>query len=178
MDGPRFRRGAPPQISQALRALLFPQAMITAPATTPPTQPSRGGGHARYYALPTRTEAVVSNSVITYTVPICHKDASVLFDPGSTYSYVSSYFASYLCVSRDSLSSPVHVSTPVGDSIIFDCVYRSCLIVLSGCETRADLLLLGIADFNVILGMYWLSPYHAILVCHSKTVTLAMPGLP
>ncbi|XP_070010054.1 uncharacterized protein [Nicotiana sylvestris] len=30
-------------------------------------------------------------------------------------------------------------------------------------------------DFDVILGIDWLSPYHAILDCHAKTVTLAMP---
>ncbi|XP_070036550.1 uncharacterized protein [Nicotiana tomentosiformis] len=28
-----------------------------------------------------------------------------------------------------------------------------------------------------VLGMEWLSPYHVILDCHAKTVTLAMPGL-
>ncbi|XP_059311479.1 uncharacterized protein LOC132063063 [Lycium ferocissimum] len=33
-------------------------------------------------------------------------------------------------------------------------------------------------DFNVIWGISWLSPHYAILYCHSKTVTLAMPGAP
>ncbi|XP_070041104.1 uncharacterized protein [Nicotiana tomentosiformis] len=33
-------------------------------------------------------------------------------------------------------------------------------------------------EFDVILGMYWLLPYHAILDCHAKTTTLAMPGFP
>ncbi|XP_070050504.1 uncharacterized protein [Nicotiana tomentosiformis] len=32
-------------------------------------------------------------------------------------------------------------------------------------------------DFDVILGMDWLSPYHVILDYHAKTVTLAMPWL-
>ncbi|XP_070028979.1 uncharacterized protein [Nicotiana sylvestris] len=32
-------------------------------------------------------------------------------------------------------------------------------------------------DFEVTLGMYWLSPYHAILYCLIKTVTLAILGL-
>ncbi|XP_070050736.1 uncharacterized protein [Nicotiana tomentosiformis] len=31
--------------------------------------------------------------------------------------------------------------------------------------------------FDGILGMNWLSPHHAILDCHAKTVTLAMPSL-
>ncbi|XP_070040670.1 uncharacterized protein [Nicotiana tomentosiformis] len=138
----------------------------------------RWGGQARYYALPTRTEVVASDSVITSIVPVCHRYASVLFDPGSTYSYVSSYFAPYLGVSCDSLSSHVYVSTPVGDSIVVDCMYRWCLVVLGGFETRSDLLLFSMVDFDIILGMNWLSPYHSILDYHAKTVTLAMPGLP
>ncbi|XP_070031099.1 uncharacterized protein [Nicotiana tomentosiformis] len=163
--------------------------MVTAPVATPLAQLAkgggrtgrgrpRGGGQARYYALPARTEVVSSNSVIPSIVLVCHRDASVLFDPGSTYSYMSSYFAPYLGVSRVSLSSPIYVSIHVGYSIIVDYVYQSCLVFLGGFETRADLLLLCMVDFNIILGMDWLSPYHAILDCHDKTVTLAMLGLP
>ncbi|XP_070055050.1 uncharacterized protein [Nicotiana tomentosiformis] len=190
-DWPRFRRGAPSQISQARLIPQGPQisqVMITAPVATPPAQPARGGGRtgrgqtrgegqARYYALPARTEAVASYSVITCIVPVCHRDAYVLFDPGSTYSYVSSYFAPCLGASHNSLSSFVYVSTPVGDSIIVDRVYRSFLIAISYFETIADLLLLNMVDFDIILGMDWLSPYHAILDCYTKTVMLAMPDL-
>ncbi|XP_070002181.1 uncharacterized protein [Nicotiana sylvestris] len=106
-------------------------------------------------------------------VLICHRDASALFDPGSTYSYVSSYFALYLDISRDPLSS-VYVSMLVGDSIIVEHVYRSCLVIIGGFEASIDLLLLNMVDFDVILGIDWLSAYHVILYCHAKTVTLAM----
>ncbi|XP_070034381.1 uncharacterized protein [Nicotiana tomentosiformis] len=106
------------------------------------------------------------------------RDASILFDPGSTYSYVSSYFASYLVVPRDSLSAPVFVSTPVGDAIFVDHVYRSCVVTLGSLETHVDLLLFDMVDFDVILGMDWMSPYHAILNCHANMVTLALQGFP
>ncbi|XP_070032241.1 uncharacterized protein [Nicotiana tomentosiformis] len=33
-------------------------------------------------------------------------------------------------------------------------------------------------DFDVIFAVDWLSPYHAILDYHAKTMTLAMPALP
>ncbi|XP_070045296.1 uncharacterized protein [Nicotiana tomentosiformis] len=66
----------------------------------------------------------------------------------------------------------------MGDSIIVDRVYRSCVMALGGYEMRVDLLLLSIVDFNVILGIDWLSPRHAILDCHAKTVTLAMSRFP
>ncbi|XP_070008632.1 uncharacterized protein [Nicotiana sylvestris] len=163
--------------------------MITTPVDTPPTQPVRGGGRGgrgcprgggqdKYYALPARTEAVTSNSFITGIILVCHRDASVLFDPGSTYSYVSSYFASHLSVPIDSLSTSIYVSTLVRDSLIVDRIYRSCLVTLRDFETRADLLLLSMVDFDIIFGMDWFSPHYAILDCHAKIVMLAMPGVP
>ncbi|XP_070010305.1 uncharacterized protein [Nicotiana sylvestris] len=185
-DFPRKSRDVPPQTSQPQRAPESSQAMITAAVAAPPTHPAIGGGRggrgcprgrvqARYYAIPARTEVY---SIITGIVLVCHRDASILFDPGSTYSYVSSYLSLHLGVSRDSLSSPIYVSTPMGDSLIVDHVYRSCLIDHSGFETRADLLLLSMVDFNVILGMDWFSAHHVILGCHTKTVRLAMLGVP
>ncbi|XP_070054545.1 uncharacterized protein [Nicotiana tomentosiformis] len=69
------------------------------------------------------------------------------------------------------------MSTPVGDSVVVDRIYRSCIVTFCGSK-RADLLLLDMNDFEVILGMDWLSPYHAFLDCHTKNVTLAMPELP
>ncbi|XP_070045365.1 uncharacterized protein [Nicotiana tomentosiformis] len=168
--------------------------MLTVPATTLPARPARGKGHvargrprcggqsghalARLYAIPTRPDAITSGAVITSTIFICWRDALVLFDPGSTYSYVSSLFAPYLDVSRESLGVPVYVSKPLGDLVVVYWVCRSCVVTFCGYETRVDLLLLDMVDFEVILGMDWLSPYHAILDCYAKTVTLAMPEFP
>ncbi|XP_070049216.1 uncharacterized protein [Nicotiana tomentosiformis] len=73
--------------------------------------------------------------------------------------------------------SSVHVSTSVGNTIIMDRVYRSCGVTIGGLETRVDLLLLSMVNFDMILGIDWLSPCHAVLDCHAKTVTLEMPGL-
>ncbi|XP_070041126.1 uncharacterized protein [Nicotiana tomentosiformis] len=77
-----------------------------------------------------------------------------------------------------SLGIPVYVSTHVGDFVIVDRIYRSCIVTFCSYETRADLLLLDMTDFEVILSIGWLSPYHAILDCHAKDVTLAMLELP
>ncbi|XP_070049955.1 uncharacterized protein [Nicotiana tomentosiformis] len=85
-DCPRLRKGAPPLTTQALRMPPGPQAsqsMVITPDATPPAQLARGegrasrgrprrGGQARYYALPARTVAVASNSVITSIVLAQH----------------------------------------------------------------------------------------------------------
>ena len=78
----------------------------------------------------------------------------------------------------ESLAEPVHVSTPVGEFLIVDQVLRSCLVTIKGYDTRDDLIMLDMIDFDVILGMDWLSPYHVVLDCYAKTVTLSMPGVP
>ena len=45
-----------------------------------------------------------------------------------------------------------------------------------GSNTHVDLVILKMVDFDVILGMTWLSPNFAILDCNAKTVTLSKPG--
>ncbi|MBX4377745.1 hypothetical protein K4H02_22060, partial [Mycobacterium tuberculosis] len=49
---------------------------------------------------------------------------------------------------------------------------------MAGYDTWVDLIILGMVDFDVFLGIDWLSPYHVVLDCNAKTVTLAMPGVP
>ncbi|XP_070036961.1 uncharacterized protein [Nicotiana tomentosiformis] len=166
-DCPRLKRGAPLQIAQAPRIPQGPhglQAMVAALVASPPALPARGGGQAgrgrprwegqtRFYAFFGRTEAIATDAVITSIVSVYRRDASVLFDPGSTYSYVSSYFARYLDISHDSLRALVYMSTPVGHSITADHAYQSYLFVIGGYETRVDILLLRMVDFDIILGM-------------------------
>ncbi|XP_070010715.1 uncharacterized protein [Nicotiana sylvestris] len=69
---------------------------------------------------------MASDVVIIGIVSVCHRDASVLFDHGSTYSYVSSYFAHFLDMPRESLVISVHVSTTV------DCHAKTVALAMMG----------------------------------------------
>ncbi|XP_070039113.1 uncharacterized protein [Nicotiana tomentosiformis] len=125
------------------------QPMLTGLVATPVVRPPRGGGQvgrghprgggqpgegqsvgapARFYAFPARPDTEASDVVISSIISACGKDASVLFDPGSTYSDVLSLFAPFLGFSRESLSAHVYMSTPVGDSVVVNRIYRSCII--------------------------------------------------
>ncbi|XP_070037014.1 uncharacterized protein [Nicotiana tomentosiformis] len=158
--------------------------VIIAPVVALAVRPPRGGGKvgrggprggnqssgapSRFYAFPARPDAVASDVVITCIISICDRDVTILFDPGSMYSYVSSLFAHFLGVPRESLGTPLYVSTPVGDFVIVDRIYQSCIMTFCGYDTRVDLLLLDMIDFEFILGMDWLSPYHVVLDCHAR----------
>ena len=91
---------------------------------------------------------------------------------------MSVYFTSHLGISSELLEVPLRVSTPVGDSSVVDQVYRSCVVTIQGLDTQVDLIFLYLLDFDVILGMDWLSPRHAVLDCYAKTVNLGVPGIP
>ena len=101
----------------------------------------------------------------------------MLFDPGSTFSYVSTYFAAEFDMLCDSMAVPIRVSTLVGEPLVVDQVYQSYLVSLAVYDTWVDLTILGMVDFDVILRMNWLTTYHAILDCNAKTVTIAMPSV-
>lgn len=47
---------------------------------------------------------------------------------------------------------PMCVSTPVGNSLVVDQVYRSCLKSILECDTRANLIVLDLLNFDMILG--------------------------
>ncbi|XP_070047209.1 uncharacterized protein [Nicotiana tomentosiformis] len=126
--------------------------------TGKPAATQIGGGQPvgapnRFYAFPARPDTVASDAVITSIIFVCGRDTSALFNPGSTYLYVSSLFAHFLDIPRESLGTPVYVSIPVGDSVIVYRIYRSCVVTFCGYETRADLLLLDMTDFEVFLSM-------------------------
>lgn len=85
--------------------------------------PQANGGRRVCYAVPDRAEVEASDAVITDMVPVCHGSTLVLFDPGSTYYYVSTYFASDLDIMCEPLTEPIYVSTPVDESLVVNQVY-------------------------------------------------------
>jgi hypothetical protein len=114
--------------------------------------------------------------VIQGNLRISKMMARILIDPGSTHSFVSPSFACHLGKEPELLDFLMMVDIPIGDSLVTDLVYRSCVVQVADRELLIDLILLDIQDFDVILGMDWLSPYHASVDCYSKRVTFHIPN--
>ena len=60
-------------------------------------------------------------------------------------------------------------------SVIVNKVYRDCPIMTREYEFMGDLIELSFKEFDVILGMDWLSRHQAIVDCIRKRVTLRTP---
>jgi hypothetical protein len=66
----------------------------------------------------------------------------------------------------------VTVSTPLGENILINDIYRGVKLYIGGLELRVDLIPLELYDFDVILVMDWLAKHKAQMDCFTKTVTV------
>ncbi|GAV67453.1 RVP_2 domain-containing protein [Cephalotus follicularis] len=94
-----------------------------------------------------------STTIVGGTIHISGILAHVLIDPGLTHSFIASEFARNLHGVTSRLPYVLEVSTPAGTCLLSDTVMKDCEIVVDGIELSADLIVLPIRDFDVILGM-------------------------
>ncbi|XP_070050751.1 uncharacterized protein [Nicotiana tomentosiformis] len=161
-------------------------------STTPPirgTPPpagrgiARGGAHnsrgpSRFYAIWRRRDSKNSPDVVTCILTVQSHYMYALIYLWSTLSYVTCYVAMELGIEPEQLHEPFSVSTPVGESILAMRVCRDCAVMLRGRNTMADLIELGMVDFNMIMGMDWLYSSFANLDCRTRTVRFEFPNDP
>ena len=95
-----------------------------------------------------------------------------LIDPGSTHLYVCIEHVFDKIPVVEQLAYDMHVISPLGHSVSVNNVYRNCLNVIQAREFLADLITLPFQEFDLILGMDWLSKHRAIVDCGQKTVVL------
>ena len=107
---------------------------------------------------------------MTGTIQVFDRDSYVLIDPGATHSFILAKFIAQVNIEIQPIDCNMVVSLPTGYSLIADRVYMGCRVMIEGLEFRANWLLLDIQDFDVILGMDWLSRHHATMDCYMKEV--------
>jgi len=123
-------------------------------------------------------EARDASTVVEGTLFVAGLSARVLFDCGATHSFISERFASVLGRTPAMLTATLEVSTPLGLVGIVGSFLPSATIVSGDQEFPADLILLPMEDFDVILGMDWLSQYDVRVLCREKKILIPRKGLP
>ncbi|XP_024022415.1 uncharacterized protein LOC112091910 [Morus notabilis] len=112
-----------------------------------------------------------TNTVVEGMIMISHSLAHVLFDTGATYSFISSSFVETLKLKSENLETPMMLNSPLGCMEVAS-ICRSCEIMIGGKRLRADLIILPMSLFDVVLKMDWLARYGAIVDCYRRRVTL------
>ena len=137
--------------------------------------PGRPMTQARVFEV-TQQEADTAHNVVTGMILVFDRDAHILIDPGATHSFIYMGFISNVNVESQPIDRSIVVSLPTGDSRLAESVYMDSRVIIRGQEFLADLILLDIHDFDVILGMDWFSRNHVTVDCYRKEVRLCRPG--
>ncbi|KAA3488569.1 Retrotransposable element Tf2 [Gossypium australe] len=115
-------------------------------------------------------EDASSPDVITGTFSRYDTNVIALIDPGSTHSYVCVNLVSSKSLPIESTEFVIKVSNPLGKYVLVDKVCKNCLLMIRGHYFPANLMLLPFDEFDVILGMDWLTLHDAVVNCRQKII--------
>ena len=113
--------------------------------------------------------------MVTGIISILEHDAYTLVDPGAMHSFASKPFLDRFQIKTQPLGGPMRVSLPTGDPLFSDRVVRNSRVLIGGQKFPMDLIGLDMRDFDVVLGMDWLSRHRATVDCYKKEVKLHRP---
>ena len=111
-------------------------------------------------------DVIVGNFTIFDTI------VHALIDPRSTHPYICTDIPSLGNLPGSETEYDILVTNPLEHSVIVNKVYRDCPIRIREYDFPGDLIELSFKEFNVILGMDWLSRHQVVMDCRMKRVTL------
>ena len=111
---------------------------------------------AKVFAV-TQQDVDTAPDVVTGMISVFDRDAHILIDLGATHSFISMGFMSNVNVESQLIDYSIVVSLLTGDSRLAESVYMDSRVIIGDQEFLADLILLDIHDFDVIL-----------IPCHSR----------
>ncbi|GJX47545.1 putative nucleotidyltransferase, ribonuclease H [Tanacetum coccineum] len=111
-------------------------------------------------------------NVVMGTYSLNNLYATVLFNSGADFSFISTKFAPLLN-EKPSIANPRYViEVANGKKEEVDRIFRGCRLELGDSIFPINLLPLGQGSFDVIVGMDWLSNQKVVIVCHEKIVRI------
>ncbi|GKC04422.1 putative reverse transcriptase domain-containing protein [Tanacetum coccineum] len=118
--------------------------------------------------------ALQDPNIMTHTFSLNHHYATVLFDSGADFSFISTDFTPLINVKPIFVNPGYVIEVADGKKVEVDRVIRNCKLELRTSLFTIDLIPLGHGSFDVIMGMDWLSEYKAKIVCHEKVVRIPL----
>ena len=99
----------------------------------------------------------------------------MLFDSGESHSFIAASCVRVLGLEVETLDEPLHVNSPLGTRARIDRICRGCELEISEILLKVDLRVMGMSEFEVILGMDWLMAQRVVIDCDHMRVTAYTP---
>ena len=94
----------------------------------------------------------------------------MLFDSSASHSFIVASIVIELGLDVEALEEPLYVSYPLGIKARIGMICRGCELEISGTLLTVDLRIMDMSEFNVILGMDWLTAYWVVINCERRRV--------
>nr|GEV87834.1 hypothetical protein [Tanacetum cinerariifolium] len=120
--------------------------------------------------LPRDKNAHQDPNVVTGMFLLNHRPARTLFDSGADRSFVSISFASMLNISSITLDTTYNIEMDNGNLISTNTVIQGYTLTLLNQPFEIDLMPIKLGSFDVVIGIDWLSKYHAKIICDEKVI--------
>ncbi|GJW89876.1 reverse transcriptase domain-containing protein [Tanacetum coccineum] len=102
--------------------------------------------------------------------------ARVLFDSGADKSFVSISLASKLNIPPITIDTFYDIEMADGNLVSTNTVIQGAILTLLNQPFKIDLMPIKLGSFDVVIGMDWLSKYHARIICDEKVVHIPIDG--
>ncbi|GKA31224.1 putative reverse transcriptase domain-containing protein [Tanacetum coccineum] len=112
------------------------------------------------------------SNVVTGTFLLNDRYASILFDTGADGSFVSTTFSSQIDITPTTLDHYYDVELSNKKIIGINTIIRGCTLNFLDHPFNINLMPVELGSFDVIIGMDWLSKYHALIDCAEKIVRI------
>nr|GEY14229.1 reverse transcriptase domain-containing protein [Tanacetum cinerariifolium] len=109
-------------------------------------------------------------NVVTGAFLLNHRPTRTLFDSRADRSFVSISFASTLNIPSITLETTYNIKMADGNLISTNTVIQGYTLTLLNQPFEIDLMPIKLGSFNVVIGMDWLSKYHAKIICDEKVI--------
>ncbi|GJY52878.1 putative reverse transcriptase domain-containing protein, partial [Tanacetum coccineum] len=119
-------------------------------------------------------EAPQDPNVVTGTFSLNDHFATVLFDSGADYSFISTKFLPLINMKPSVISPGYEIEIASGVIVEANKIIRGCRLELDGHTFIIDLIPFGYGSFDVVVGMDWLSKLRAKIVCYEKIVQIPL----
>ena len=95
----------------------------------------------------------------------------MLFDSGVSHSFITASVVIELGLEVKALEEPLYVSSPLEIKARIGMICRGCELEISWILLTMNLRVMDMSEFDVILGMDWLTAYRVVINCERRRVT-------
>eukprot|EP00253_Pinus_taeda_P021805 PITA_21805 len=115
-------------------------------------------------------QAEYQPTMVEFEGKISNLSIAVLIDPGATLSYVSPKIVEQCKLLSEKFRSPWLVQLATGAKRRVSAKIRNCSFSIAGQQITADLNVLPLGSYDILIGMDWLEKHWSLVNCKTKTI--------